>query len=87
MIPEKLNLNKTLVNGLLGVFILLLFATNTEAQKLNKRRVAKVFAGSEILKNHYTGFSLYNLKTMKPVYELDANKPAIPASNTKHFTL
>ncbi len=87
MIPEKLYLNKNLMNGFLCLFILLLFSINTEAQKLNKRKAAKVIRGSEILKNHYTGFSLYDLKTMKPVYELDANKPAIPASNTKLFTL
>jgi D-alanyl-D-alanine carboxypeptidase/D-alanyl-D-alanine-endopeptidase (penicillin-binding protein 4) len=87
MIPEKLNLNRNIMNGLLCLIILLLISSNANAQKLTKRKVAKVFAASEILQNHYTGFSLYDLKTMKPVYELDANKPAIPASNTKLFTL
>ncbi|MFA6944962.1 MAG: D-alanyl-D-alanine carboxypeptidase [Pedobacter sp.] len=75
------------MNGFFSLFILLLFNANTNAQKLSKRKVAKVFKSSEILQNHYTGFSLYDLKTMKPVYELEANKPAIPASNTKLFTL
>jgi hypothetical protein len=84
---EKLNLNRNIINGLLCLIILLLISSNANAQKLTKRKVAKVFAASEVLQNHYTGFSLYDLKTMKPVYELDANKPAIPASNTKLFTL
>jgi len=87
MASENQNLNKPWINGLLSFLILLLLNSNTIAQKLTKRKVAKVFNSSEILKNHYTGFSLYDLKTMKPVYELEANKPAIPASNTKLFTL
>jgi len=87
MIPEKSKFNKNPIYGFICLFILLIISSNSEAQKLNKRKVAKVFASSEILQNHYTGFSLYDLKTMKPVFELDANKPAIPASNTKLFTL
>ena len=86
MTIEKSKFNKNPIYGLICLITLLLISSNTEAQKLNKRKVAKVFAASEILQNHYTGFSLYDLKTMKPVYELDANKPAIPASNTKLFT-
>jgi serine-type D-Ala-D-Ala carboxypeptidase/endopeptidase (penicillin-binding protein 4) len=84
---EKSKINKNPIYGLICLFTLLLISSNTKAQKLNKRKVAKVFATSEILQNHYTGFSLYDLKTMKPVYELEANKPSIPASNTKLFTL
>ncbi len=87
MASENQNLNKPWINGILSFFILLLLSSNALAQKLTKRKVAKVFNSSEVLKNHYTGFSLYDLKTMKPVYELEANKPAIPASNTKLFTL
>jgi D-alanyl-D-alanine carboxypeptidase/D-alanyl-D-alanine-endopeptidase (penicillin-binding protein 4) len=87
MISENQNLNKHLINGLLSIFILFLLSSNALAQKLTKRKVAKVFKSSEILKNHYTGFSIYDLKTMKPVFEIEANKPAIPASNTKLFTL
>jgi len=87
MISENQNLNKHLINVLLSFFILFLLSSNALAQKLTKRKVAKVFKSSEILKNHYTGFSIYDLKTMKPVFEIEANKPAIPASNTKLFTL
>ena len=87
MIPKTLCLIKNTMSTLLCLFILFFYCSTTEAQKLTKRKVAKVFKSSEILQNHYTGFSLYDLKAMKPVYELEANKPAIPASNTKLFTL
>lgn len=87
MTAENQNLNKLWMNGLLSFLILLLVSSNALSQKLTKRKVAKVFKSSEILNKHSTGFSLYDLKTMKPVYELEANKPLIPASNTKLFTL
>lgn len=56
------------------------------AEAQSRRKVRKIFEHSEIINNHYTGFALYKQDTGKPVYELDANKPAIPASNTKLFT-
>ncbi len=53
----------------------------------SRRKIEKVFKASEIVNNHYTGFALYDPAKDKMVYELDANKPAIPASNTKLITL
>lgn len=67
--------------------ILLMIQFNAEAQKLSKRKVAKVFKSSEVLKDHVTGFALYSDENNKKIFELDANKPLIPASNTKLFTL
>ena len=57
----------------------------TNAQ--SKRKIERIFKASEIVNNHYTGFALYDPVKEKMVYELDANKPAIPASNTKLITL
>lgn len=53
----------------------------------SKRKIGKIFKASEIVNNHYTGFALYDAKKDRMIYELDANKPAIPASNTKIITL
>ncbi len=53
----------------------------------SKRKIERIFKASEIVNNHYTGFALYDPAKDKMVYELDANKPAIPASNTKIITL
>ena len=75
------------LNVLFSMFMIILISSPVFAQKLTKRKVAKVFKNSEIVNNHYTGFALYDNVTNKPIYELDANKPAIPASNTKLFTL
>lgn len=53
----------------------------------SKRKIGKIFKASEIVNNHYTGFALYDAAKEKMLFELDANKPAIPASNTKIITL
>lgn len=82
---SKITMKK--LSGLIYLFLSILFISPVFAQKLTKRKVAKVFKNSEIVNNHYTGFALYDNVTNKPIFELDANKPAIPASNTKIFTL
>ena len=58
-----------------------------DAGAQTKRKISKIFKASEIVNNHYTGFALYDPVKEKMIYELDANKPAIPASNTKLITL
>ena len=67
--------------------IVICFATLHPANAQSKRKIEKIFKASEIVNNHYTGFALYDPAKNKMVYELDANKPAIPASNTKLITL
>lgn len=71
----------------LSMSIVLMNISASNAQKLTKRKVAKVFKSSEVLKDHVVGFALYNDDNNKKIFELDANKPLIPASNTKLFTL
>lgn len=66
---------------------MLCLATFKHADAQSKRKIEKIFKASEIVNNHYTGFALYDPAKDKMVYELDANKPAIPASNTKIITL
>ncbi len=58
-----------------------------QANAQSKKKIARIFKASEIVNNHYTGFALYDPVKEKMIYELDANKPAIPASNTKIITL
>ncbi len=53
----------------------------------SRRKIEKIFKASAIVNNHYTGFALFDPVKNKMLYELDANKPAIPASNTKIITL
>jgi D-alanyl-D-alanine carboxypeptidase/D-alanyl-D-alanine-endopeptidase (penicillin-binding protein 4) len=67
--------------------LILCFSIATQVNAQSKRKIQKIFKSSEIVNNHYTGFALYNPQKGKMIYELDANKPAIPASNTKLFTL
>lgn len=75
---------KTL-NNLLALILCLTAFDQVNAQ--SKKKIEKIFKASEIVNNHYTGFALYDAVKEKMVYELDANKPAIPASNTKIITL
>jgi D-alanyl-D-alanine carboxypeptidase/D-alanyl-D-alanine-endopeptidase (penicillin-binding protein 4) len=67
--------------------IIISLATIHPANAQSKRKIEKIFKASEIVNNHYTGFALFDPAKNKMVYELDANKPAIPASNTKLITL
>lgn len=66
---------------------MLCITTFAQVSAQSRRKIEKVFKASEIVNNHYTGFALYDPAKDKMVYELDANKPAIPASNTKIITL
>ncbi|SKB43579.1 D-alanyl-D-alanine carboxypeptidase [Daejeonella lutea] len=75
----------TKLNYFLALILFLATFDQTKAQ--SKRKIEKIFKASEIVNNHYTGFALYDPVKDKMVYELDANKPAIPASNTKIITL
>ncbi|MES3019664.1 MAG: D-alanyl-D-alanine carboxypeptidase [Bacteroidota bacterium] len=75
---------KTLAS-LLALTLCLTVTHLTYAQ--SKKKIERIFKASEIVNNHYTGFALYDPAKNKMVYELDANKPAIPASNTKIITL
>jgi D-alanyl-D-alanine carboxypeptidase/D-alanyl-D-alanine-endopeptidase (penicillin-binding protein 4) len=68
----------------IGFCAILLTACSTEKQM--GRKVAKVFAESEVLKKYQAGFALYDPTKATMVYQHDADKYFTPASNTKLFT-
>src|ERR1700758_3419165 len=53
---------------------------------IKKRKIKKLFKHSAIMKDHFTGFALYDLDNKKMIYEINAEKYFTPASNTKLFT-
>ena len=63
-----------------------IYANNADAGRIKKRKVRKLFKHSAIVKDHFTGFALYDLDNKKMIYELNADKYFTPASNTKLFT-
>ncbi|WP_143961717.1 D-alanyl-D-alanine carboxypeptidase [Litoribacter populi] len=65
----------------------LIITINAEAQRLNKRQVKLIFDRSEIMQEHFVGFVLYDQEKGRVIYEENANKYFLPASNTKLFTL
>jgi D-alanyl-D-alanine carboxypeptidase/D-alanyl-D-alanine-endopeptidase (penicillin-binding protein 4) len=69
---------------LTGVIIFL--CNSAHAGKIKKRKIRKLFKHSLIVKDHFTGFALYDMDAKKTIYELNADKYFTPASNTKLFT-
>lgn len=65
---------------------LLMFPHQAEGVRIKKRKIKKLFRHSAIMKDHFTGFALYDLDNKKMIYELNADKYFTPASNTKLFT-
>jgi D-alanyl-D-alanine carboxypeptidase/D-alanyl-D-alanine-endopeptidase (penicillin-binding protein 4) len=65
---------------------LVIYANHADAGHIKKRKIRKLFKHSAILNDHFTGFALYDLDDKKMIYELNADKYFIPASNTKLFT-
>src|SRR3984885_8132627 len=74
------------VIGLLTACFLVLTTLNLYAGKIRKHKIKKLFKHSQIVKDHFTGFALYDLDDKKMIYELNADKYFTPASNTKLFT-
>lgn len=68
------------------LFILILLSISVAAQKISGRKIRKLVERSEILKDHFTGFALYDQDKNKMIYEFNSDKYFIPASNTKLFT-
>jgi len=73
-------------NNFLYILIFLL-TTSVFAQKIPHQKIKNLIEKSAILNEHFTGFSLYDQDKNKMIYELNANKHFIPASNTKMYTL
>jgi len=69
--------------------LILFYAALSTACAVNRqmgRQVGKRFQGSAVLNGHQVGFALSDLDDGKVIYEKDADKYFIPASNTKLFT-
>ncbi|MCH6233397.1 D-alanyl-D-alanine carboxypeptidase [Cognataquiflexum rubidum] len=58
----------------------------THAQKLNSRKVRKMFEQSDIMQEHFVGFMLQE-EGGKVIYEQNPDRYFVPASNTKLLTL
>lgn len=56
------------------------------SQKIRHRKIEKLIENSELLKEHFIGFALYDQDKDKMIYEQNANKHFVPASNTKMYT-
>lgn len=63
---------------------LFLLACAADRQMSNK--LGKIFKKSEVLKQYYSGFALYDLSAEQMIFEENADKYFTPASNTKLFT-
>ncbi len=57
------------------------------AQKMKATEIKAIFERTGIVNEHFTGFALFDEETGKMVYEHNADKYFVPASNTKMFTL
>ncbi|SDQ01508.1 D-alanyl-D-alanine carboxypeptidase / D-alanyl-D-alanine-endopeptidase (penicillin-binding protein 4) [Mucilaginibacter sp. OK268] len=77
---------KTTFIFLLTIGGLLLFNDTVYGRAIKKRKIKREFKHSQIMRDHFTGFALYDLDDQKMIYELNADKYFIPASNTKLFT-
>ena len=69
--------------------IIALLASICSACSMNQkmaRQVARQFDQPAITNQYHTGFALYDLKAKKMIYEKDADRYFVPASNTKLYT-
>ncbi len=56
------------------------------AKPIRPGKILKMIKNSPVLKQHYTGFALYDLTEKKMIAEQNGDKYFTPASNTKLFT-
>ena len=63
-----------------------LLTTNIYANRIHKRKIRRLFRHSAIVRDHFTGFALYDMDQKQMIYQLNADKYFTPASNTKLFT-
>lgn len=75
--------NKLTLLGCLGLIALL---TNCSVQKQAQNKVSKQFNSATLLNKYHVGFALFDLANEKMLYQKNADKYFIPASNTKLFT-
>lgn len=69
-----------------GLIMLLLVTSAVFSQNIPARKIKKMFEKSEILNEHFTGFSLFDQDKDKMIFEQNGSKHFIPASDTKTYT-
>jgi D-alanyl-D-alanine carboxypeptidase/D-alanyl-D-alanine-endopeptidase (penicillin-binding protein 4) len=74
------------IKMLIWALITLLSIESLAAKNIPPRKILKMFRNSEVLKQQFTGFALYDLEKRKMLVELNSDKYFTPASNTKLFT-
>lgn len=74
------------IKMLIWALITLLGIESLAAKNIPPRKILKMFRNSEVLKQQFTGFALYDLEKRKMLVELNSDKYFTPASNTKLFT-
>lgn len=74
------------IKVLIFAIISLLSVENITAKDIPPRKILKMFKKSGVLKQHFTGFALYDLEKRKMLVEHNSDKYFTPASNTKLFT-
>jgi D-alanyl-D-alanine carboxypeptidase/D-alanyl-D-alanine-endopeptidase (penicillin-binding protein 4) len=67
---------------------ILIFAVglSAQSQKIPTRKIKKLIEKSELLNEHFTGFALFDQEKDKMIFEQNASKHFVPASNTKMYT-
>ena len=74
------------MKNILLYILLLLLSVNAFSQKIPTRKIKKLIEKSEILKDHFTGFALFDQDKDQMIYEQNGTKNFVPASNTKIYT-
>jgi D-alanyl-D-alanine carboxypeptidase/D-alanyl-D-alanine-endopeptidase (penicillin-binding protein 4) len=72
------------LNGITVLFVL--FSAGCAGNRKIERKVGHLFKHSGLLNNHPVGFALSDLDKGQMIFEKDAGKYFVPASNTKLFT-
>lgn len=70
--------------SILFLSVSLLWSCSTD--KIISNKVSREFKNSTVIKQYNVGFALYNMEHKKMLYQKDADKYFIPASNTKLYT-
>jgi len=66
--------------------LLALSVQNIAAKAIRPGKILRMIRKSPVLKQHFTGFALYDLQEKRMIAEQNADKYFTPASNTKLFT-
>jgi D-alanyl-D-alanine carboxypeptidase/D-alanyl-D-alanine-endopeptidase (penicillin-binding protein 4) len=67
-------------------FLLTSFLFSCTTQRVPKRKIRMLIEESAINHDHFTGFALYDPEKKEMIYQSNADKYFIPASNTKLYT-